>query len=180
MERAAAAGAIDHRMNEDEEEMTMLKDCAALIEEAKLQAAAEKREKSLDPEFLWKTLMTKTEKLKTSKIKTTGVRKVIKSTGDQSDNNKERSKSSMAADRLLEDKMYLLGLSKGITQRIGTNANDGVDHVYKDVKNTAEEALQFLRDREDFWDQLSLGANKTIIGKKCKPTKALESTRLIF
>ena len=98
------------------------------------------------------------------------------------ENKQERSKNSIALDRLLEDKMYLSDLAKGITERICTNPNEGEDNVYKGVKDTAEEALQFLKDREDFWDQLALGADKTGTrrGKKYKPTKALESTRLIF
>ena len=173
-DKEQAAGAMDDRMNEEEEELTMLKDCAALLVQAKKESDKEKRQKESDPDI--ESLLSRNVK-----VKPTGVLKIMKSSGDQFGKN-ERSKGSLAADRLLEDKMYLSELAKGITQRKQVNSNDDVDIVYKVIKETAEEALQFLTDREDFWDQLALGTDKTISkkGRKCKPSKALESTRLIF
>ena len=172
-EKEKAAGAMDERMNEEEQELTMLKDCAALLAQAKLDSDKEKRQKQSDPDI--ESLLSRNVK-----VKPTGVLKIMKS-GDQLGKN-ERSKGSLAADRLLQDKMYLSDLAKGITQRTPVNANDGVDVVYKVIKDTAEEALQFLTDREDFWDQLALGTDRGLSkkGRKCKPSKALESTRLIF
>ena len=165
---------MDERMKEEEQDLTMLKDCAALLAQAKLEADKEKREKELDPDI--EDLLSRNVK-----VKPTGVLKILKSSGEQFGKN-ERSKSVLAADRLSEDKMYLSELAKGITQRTSINSSNGVDNVYKAIKDTAEEALQFLTDREDFWDQLALGTDKTLAkkGKKCRPTKALESTRLIF
>ena len=171
------AGDINTRMKEDEQEMTMLKDCASLIAEAKLEAEAEKKEKSLDAEDIMESIMSKN-----INVKPTGGVKILKFPGDQSENKTERSKGSIAADRLLEDKTYLSNLSKRFTQNVCLNNSERGDNVYKGVKDTAEEALQFLKDREDFWDQLALGSDKrnTKGGEKYKPTKALESTRLIF
>ena len=165
--------AMDERMAQEEEEFTMLKDCAALLAQAKLQAEKERKAKEVDPSQLESLLE------KNIKVKPTGVLKILK-TGD--DQIKKDDRSNRTSDRLLEDKMYLSELANNITQRTSTNSNDGVDNVYKVVKDTAEEALQFLTDREDFWEQLALGTDKTLTkkGKKTKPSRALESTRLIF
>ena len=164
---------MDERMAQEEEEFTMLQDCASLLAQAKLQAEKEKKAKEVDPSQLESLLE------KNIKVKPTGVLKILK-TGD--DQIKKDDRSNRTSDRLLEDKMYLSELANNITQRTSTNSNDGVDNVYKVVKDTAEEALQFLTDREDFWEQLALGTDKTLTkkGKKTKPSRALESTRLIF
>ena len=169
-----AAGAMDERMDKEEQELSMLKDCAALLAQAKLESDKEKQQKETEPDI--ESLLSRNVK-----VKPTGVLKIMRSSGDQFGKN-ERSKGSIAADRLLEDKMYLSELAKGITKRTPVSSNDGVDNVYKVIKDTAEEALQFLTDREDFWDQLALGTDKSITkkGRKGKPSKALESTRLIF
>ena len=173
-----AVGAMDARMKEEEQEFTMLQDCAALLAQAKLEADSEKKAKDIDPGQIEALLA------QNARVKSTGAIKIkLAFGGDQVDNKIERSKGSLAADRLLEDKMYLSQLSKTITQKDLTNSsNKSVDAVSKVIKETAEEALQFLTDREDFWDQLALGTDKSITkkGKKGKPDKALESTRLIF
>ena len=171
-EREKSAKAMDERMNQEEEEMTMMKDCAALFAQAKLQSEKEKKAKELDPSHLESLLE------KNVKVKPTGVLKISM----PDDQIKKDDRSNQTADRLLADKMYLTELANNITQRTPINSNDGVDNVYKVVKDTAEEALQFLTDREDFWEQLAIGTDKTLTkkGKKTKPSRALESTRLIF
>ena len=174
-EKEKATGAIDSRMKEDEQEMVMLKDVASLVAQAKKDAKAEAKQKVLlESKNLVESLM--------SRAMPTGTLKLKIGHGTQDDNKNERSKGSIAADRLMEDKAYLSSLADCLTKRSGTNCIGGVDMVYKDVKNTAEEALQFLRDREDFWDQLAMGKNKKNMKgtRKYKPTKALESTRLLF
>ena len=174
-EKEKATGAIDNRMKEDEQEMVMLKDVASLVAQAKKDAKAEAKQKQmLESKNIVESLM--------SRALPTGALKLKIGQGNQDDNKNDRSKGSIAADRLMEDKAYLSSLANCLTQRNGTNCIDGVDMVYKDVKNTAEEALQFLRDREDFWDQLAMGHDKKSMKgtRKYKPTKALESTRLLF
>ena len=177
-DRLQVAGAIDKRMEEEEEELTMLKDCAALIKDAKLESDKEKKEGEIIPEDLLKTLTTKKPQKKS-----TGAIKVLIPVDDPNAKKLERSKGAVAADRLNEDKLYLDALSNMFTQGVGLDACDGgVADVHKEVKCVADEALQFLKDREEFWDQLALGkdnGNKKK-GKKAKPTKALESTRLLF
>ena len=164
---------MGERMTQEEEELTIMKDCASLLAQAKLQAEKEKKAKELDPSHLESLLE------KNVNVKPTGVLKILKLDDGQI---KKDDRSNRSADRLLEDKMYLSELANNIKQRTPINSNDGVDNVYKVVKDTAEEALQFLTDREDFWEQLALGTDKTLNkkGKKCKPSRALESTRLIF
>lgn len=64
----------------------------------------------------------------------------------------EKAKIALSGDRLLEDKLYLTTLASGICQKPGS-----IDRVKKRISNTAEEALKFLRAREEFWQQLKLG-----------------------
>ena len=172
-----AAGAMDEKMKEEEQELTMLKDCASMMAQAKIEAENEAKEKKLDTANLEELLSQNV------KVKPTGAIKIVTASGEPIGGKSERSKGSMAADRLLEDKMYLSELAKGINikQRTHTGSKDGADNVYKGIKDAAEEALQFLTDREDFWDQLALGKDKgSKKGSKGRPCKALESTRLIF
>ena len=164
-------------MKEEEQEVTMLADCASMLAQAKIESENEKKEKKLDTANIDELLSQNV------KVKPTGAIKIVTTSGEPIGGKSERSKGSMAADRLLEDKMYLSELAKGINikQRIHTGSKDGSDNVYKGIKDAAEEALQFLTDREDFWDQLALGQDKSSKkGSKRKPCKALESTRLIF
>lgn len=66
---------------------------------------------------------------------------------------KEKAKLALSSDRLLEDKTYLIGLSRGIGPRPGID----VDEVELEIAETAYEALHFLQGREEFWKQIQLG-----------------------
>ena len=59
---------------------------------------------------------------------------------------------SQRQDRLADDKAYLSLLSSKLEPR-----NDiSYDRVQKTIKKTTSEALDYLRKREAFWDQLEL------------------------
>jgi hypothetical protein len=75
----------------------------------------------------------------------------------------EKAKIAFSGDRLLEDKLYLTTLASGICQKPGS-----VDRVKKRISNTAEEALKFLRAREEFWQQLKLGQSDEFKDKLSK------------
>ena len=66
---------------------------------------------------------------------------------------KAKAKKFLSADRLLQDKDYLVSLSRGIGHRPDVEE----DTVEKDIAVTAYEALDFLRSREKFWKQIQLG-----------------------
>ena len=96
-----AAGAIDEKMKEEEQEVTMLADCASMLAQAKIEAENEKKEKKLDTANIEELLSQNV------KVKPTGAIKIVTTSGEPIGGKSERSKGSMAADRLLEDKMYL-------------------------------------------------------------------------
>jgi len=90
---------------------------------------------------------------------------------------KEKSKPvkpKATADRLLEDKMYLMLLSNGIGKRTDIR----VDGTNRMVQVTAHQALDFLKSRETFWDQLDLGLEQR--QAKSSSSKALKSYRWIM
>ena len=70
------------------------------------------------------------------------------------------------ADRLLEDKVFLMKLSEG--------GEEG--ELEEELACEAQEALEFLNGREKFWDQLDLGHQD----KKKKQQGALESFRWLM
>ena len=70
---------------------------------------------------------------------------------------KEKAREYMTADRLLEDKNYLTSLANGIGNR--PDLDD--DEVQKNVSDTAEEVLGFLKLREEFWSQIDVGKNRS-------------------
>ena len=95
-----------------------------------------------------------------------------------------RPKTSLISDRLFDDKVYLALLAGNLAnERPSVPAPDDPFNIKEDevqikVKKTAEEALEFLRNREDFWDQLHLGHTGVSTGKGGTGTKrALESRR---
>lgn len=77
-------------------------------------------------------------------------------------------------DRLLEDKVYLKSLADGI----GIRQDVRVDRTNRNVRATASQALDFLRARESFWDQLDLGQEHR--QAKASSLKALQSYRWIM
>jgi len=84
----------------------------------------------------------------------------------------EKAKVAFSGDRLLEDKLYLSNLAAGICQRPGS-----VDRVKKRISNTAEEALLFLRAREEFWQQLKLGQ---VEESRLRPIKELVNNDILL
>ena len=68
--------------------------------------------------------------------------------------------------RLLVDKDYLGKLARGIGERPGDE-----EDVEMEVAETAHEALEFLKSREKFWNQIKLGESgaKLAKNKKGKP-----------
>ena len=75
--------------------------------------------------------------------------------------------------RLAEDKMYLSQLASGISRR-KDQQDDGTNRM---VRATANQALDFLKARENFWDQLDLGQDRKA---KAHSLKALQSYRWIM
>ena len=66
----------------------------------------------------------------------------------------EKAKIVFSSDRLLEDKLYLTSLAGGgMNQR----PDVAVDRIKRGISATAEEALEYLRMRDEFWSQLELG-----------------------
>ncbi len=111
------------------------------------------------------------------------------------DQPKPKSKfSNLAADRLLEDKLYLSLLAEGgigesadlsglqvslvIANPFMTLIMNVIVQIQEDVASEAKEALDFLNTREKFWDQLDMGKEK----QKTNPNsqKALESFRWLM
>lgn len=73
-----------------------------------------------------------------------------------------KAKKFASADRLLQDKDYLVSLSRGIGHRPDVEE----DAVEKDIAVTAYEALDFLRSREKFWKQIQLGETAGSLAKR--------------
>ena len=60
---------------------------------------------------------------------------------------KSMPQTATSKDRLFDDKVYLTVLSKRV----------GKDKVQNKVSKQADEALNYLRSREQFWDQIETG-----------------------
>ena len=65
-----------------------------------------------------------------------------------------KAKIALSGDRLLEDKLYLTVLANAFEEQAGLR----IDVVQRNISNTAVQALEFLKAREEFWNQLQLGA----------------------
>ena len=87
--------------------------------------------------------------------------------------------NSLTADRLFEDKVYLSMLAGSLNSN-SKFEDDPRIAVERNVKTTAEEALEFLKSREDFWDQLELGKEQRVKKSKQNAPKVLQSTRLAY
>ena len=83
-------------------------------------------------------------------------------------------KTPAKVDRLSEDKEYLALLANGIGRRHDVQ-DDGTNKM---VRATANQALDFLKARENFWDQLDLGQDHR--KAKASSLKALQSYRWIM
>jgi hypothetical protein len=87
---------------------------------------------------------------------------------------KMRVKTPAKIDRLSDDKEYLSVLANGIGRRLDI-LDDGTNKM---VKATANQALDFLKARENFWDQLDLGQDHR--KAKASSLRALQSYRWIM
>ena len=87
---------------------------------------------------------------------------------------KMKSKTPAKIDRLSEDKEYLSVLANGIGRRLDIQ-DDGTNKM---VQATANQALDFLKARENFWDQLDLGQDHR--KAKASSLRALQSYRWIM
>ena len=83
-------------------------------------------------------------------------------------------KTPAKIDRLSDDKEYLSVLANGIGRRLDI-LDDGTNKM---VKATANQALDFLKARENFWDQLDLGQDHR--KAKASSLRALQSYRWIM
>ena len=87
---------------------------------------------------------------------------------------KSKTKVTPKIDRLAEDKNYLSLLASGVDKQ-NKILDDGTTKL---VKATANQALDFLKARESFWDQLDLGQDHR--KAKASSLKALQSYRWIM
>lgn len=69
---------------------------------------------------------------------------------------REKAREYMTSDRLMEDKNYLTSLASGIGNR--PDLDD--DKVEKEITDTAEQVLNFLKLREEFWSQIDVGKKR--------------------
>lgn len=69
---------------------------------------------------------------------------------------------NQSSDRLAKDKDYLTTL----VERVRTRSDIAHDHVHNCIKKTTFETLEYLKKREQFWEQLELrkdeGGNKHV------------------
>ena len=79
-------------------------------------------------------------------------------------------KKTISSDRLFEDKVYLAVLARGINLKKNALNSD----VEARISDQAGEALEFLREREEFWDQIE--ATKENLG----PERVCESFRFLM
>ena len=66
-------------------------------------------------------------------------------------------KTKVKIDRLKKDKMYLNSLQRNLSKR--TDIPE--DPIHMQVLMEAEDVLDFLKQRDMFWDQLQSNINKT-------------------
>ena len=89
----------------------------------------------------------------------------------------------------VEDKVYLSMLAESITKVGILSPEDeggcGTNGIDTEVRAAASDALNFLRSREDFWEQVDVGkeqqqdaSSRTTRRKKSR--KVLQSTRLHY
>lgn len=76
---------------------------------------------------------------------------------------------SQRQDRLAEDKAYLSLLSNRLEPRLDISH----DRVQRKIKKTTSEALDYLKKREAFWDQLELRKEEAL-------TQCTESYRFLM
>ena len=96
---------------------------------------------------------------------------------------------NLSADRMLEDKVYLSMLAESITKVGILTPEDeggcGTNSIDTEVRAAASDALNFLRSREDFWEQVDVGKEQqqdasSRTTRRKKPRKVLQSTRLHY
>jgi hypothetical protein len=73
----------------------------------------------------------------------------------------QKAKLVLSGDRLLEDKLYLTALAGRMKERKGAQG----DMVKKIISKTADQALDFLKDREEFWNQIQVGSGVSLESK---------------
>ena len=78
-----------------------------------------------------------------------------------------KAKIALSGDRLLEDKLYLTVLANAFEEQAGLR----IDVVQRSISNTAVQALEFLKAREEFWNQLQLGHFQATVIKSDKSSK---------
>ena len=90
---------------------------------------------------------------------------------------KKKAKSKFGNDRLIADKVFLMGLAEG-----GVGGGHLNPSLVEDVACEAQEALEFLNTREKFWDQVDLGQLDKLEKNKDKNQRpgAVESFRWIM
>ena len=69
------------------------------------------------------------------------------------DKTKKKTRNIVTADRLLEDKKYLLFLSNNVANKTYSGDEDG---IWKDLSSEAKQALTFMDVRAEFWQQIQL------------------------
>jgi hypothetical protein len=82
----------------------------------------------------------------------------------------QKAKLVLSGDRLLEDKLYLTALSGRIKEREGLKT----DIVKRNISQTANQALDYLKSREEFWNQLQLGTSGKSYEAKLKVSQKLK------
>ena len=91
----------------------------------------------------------------------------------------KKKSNSQRKDRLHEDKVYLRSLAKAIIPKnYQLDRNSAV--VQNEVKGTAKETLKYLRDRDQFWDQVQIGMDGSQQGCTTFAGKAVESHRFLM
>ena len=83
-------------------------------------------------------------------------------------------KKQMVTDRLFEDKVYLAVLARGLNLKHPGQGTTQGNLVESKIAAEAQSALTYLRSREDFWDQIELGNDRS------KPARVCESFRFLM
>ena len=76
---------------------------------------------------------------------------------------------NQSSDRLAKDKVYLISLTERVRRRSDVN----YDIVYRNLKKTTFETLEYLKKREQFWEQLELR-------KETASSRCIESYRWLM
>ena len=80
----------------------------------------------------------------------------------------------MVTDRLFEDKVYLAVLARGLNLKHPGQGTTQGNLVESKIAAEAQSALTYLRSREDFWDQIELGNDRS------QPARVCESFRFLM